>query len=60
MMNDARHQLIAPPELTGEEVRQLAYRAIGQCKEAKAKTYYLLNKSHDLLRRVDELLERRR
>ena len=58
MMNDVRHQLTAPPELTGEEVRQLAYRAIGQCREAKAKTYYLLNKS--LLRRVDELLERRR
>jgi hypothetical protein len=59
MPSHARHQLVGPPELTGEEVRRLAYRAIAECSEAKAKTNELLTKSHDLLTRVDELLARR-
>ena len=37
MPNEARHQLTAPPELTGKEVRRLAYRAIADCGETKAK-----------------------
>jgi hypothetical protein len=58
MLNDARHQLTDPPELTGEEVRQLAYRAIAECRETKAKAYDLIARSHDLLKRMDELLSR--
>jgi hypothetical protein len=58
MPNDAHHQLTDPPELTGEEVRQLAYRSITECRETKAKAYDLIAKSHDLLRRMDELLAR--
>jgi hypothetical protein len=56
MPNEARHQLTDPPELTGEKVRQLAYRAIVECKEAKAKANELIAKSRDLLKRMDELL----
>lgn len=59
MPNDAQHQVAVPPEPTSEEVREMAYRAIADCREAKAKAYDLLSKSHDLLRRVDELLARR-
>jgi hypothetical protein len=58
MPNDSRHQLTAPPELTSKEVRQLAYRAIAECRETKAKAYDLIAKSHNLLRRMDELLAR--
>jgi hypothetical protein len=41
---DARHQSTDPPRLTGEEVRKLAYRAIAECRETKAKAYDLIAK----------------
>jgi hypothetical protein len=58
MPSDARHELTLPPDLRGEELRQIAYRAIAECRKAKVKTNDLLTRSHDLLRRVDELLAR--
>jgi hypothetical protein len=59
MPNDPHSQLTALPELTDKEVREMAYRVIIECREAKAKAYNLIATVHDTLRKVDDQLARR-
>jgi|AmaraimetFIIA100_FD_contig_61_8709193_length_264_multi_1_in_0_out_0_1 hypothetical protein len=59
MPNGPHSQLTASPEPTDKEVREMAHRAVIECREAKAKAYDLIATAHDLLRKVDDQLARR-
>jgi hypothetical protein len=59
MQNGPFPQLPFPRELTRDEVRTIARRAIIECNEAKEKANVLIAKSHDLLRQLDGLLAKR-
>jgi hypothetical protein len=59
MPDDPHSHLTAPSGLTDKEVREMTYRAIIECREARAKAYDLIATAHDLLRQVDDQLARR-
>ena len=56
MPNDHRPELPTSPELTIDEGRNLARRAVVETAEAKAKCHDLIRETQDLLKRVDEIL----
>jgi hypothetical protein len=57
MANDPRPE--AAPDLTIDEVRELARRVVTETEEERAKSYDQIRKAHALLKRVDEILARR-
>jgi hypothetical protein len=59
MPNDNRHELTAPPELTADEVRDIANRAAAETEEGKAKSFDEIREAFALLKRADEIMARR-
>jgi hypothetical protein len=59
MPNDPRPELLAAPELTIHEARELGDRAMVEAAEERAKTHNLIREAQALLKQADELLARR-
>jgi hypothetical protein len=59
MPNDPRPELPAAPDLTIDEVKELARRAAIETQEERARSHELIRKTHALLKQVDEILARR-
>jgi hypothetical protein len=59
MPNDPRLELPAAPELTADEVRDLARRAAMELAIDKDTAHDQIRSSYALLKRVDEILTRR-
>lgn len=59
IMDKTHPELAAPPDLTLDEVRKWAERAITETEQAKARAYAVLAHSQRLLEMADELLAKR-